>query len=816
MLTRKSYSFLASLGLAAQVADAQYAVLSAAPSLSGGASSAHNYAAAGGFNLPVTSASTLETSVIPSSKEAVSSILSYQASPPLSESLLVSSARTSEVVSSGYPTKEAAGYPTGSSIPSSLETSIIHSSSYEPPTSAYPASKNLTDSPTSSGGILSSLSSYVLGGSPPTKIASAEGNNSSTLKVSAEPTASYGTSSINDNSTVHTSASAAISSSLNASAHTGSVNISEMTTSTVYSTNIYTITSCAPEIKDCPGKLGAVTTELVSIGTTICPVTALQSKSPASTASLSPQASSSLPAASSIIPSASKSVNSSISSIASSLSSAVGSALPSLSSMAIASVTPSAAPQQMPTTYSVSSEITTTTLSTVFSTAIYTVTSCAPEVTDCPARKGKITTEFVSLYTTICPVTHKVLDGVTYTPSPPSPLTPVNAVQTPPTPTPLTSTGISTSVVSPNVTQASSIASSLASSSYRPLNVTTSSTDSSSSHPATLANYTTAAPTNSSAPPATPATPVELTTSTIYSTNTYIITSCAPEVKNCPGRGQVTTELIAISTTVCPVSGKTTATPEVNAASTASPVKSESTPVSTSAILTNTSLASSELTTYTVFSTNSYTVTSCAPEVTDCPARLGAVTTEVIAVSTTVCPVTEAAKGGTSPVLAAPAYSTADVTLSHTVGSSTMLIVTTIAYQDTPAPSSIKATAAESSQEPSQPGTTVALGSHYTTVIEYGTLTSNAAATTAAAPTLEAPKYPTGPASAAPVSAVSTYQYSTGGGTSGTGAIANQSASPSVGVSSSPRLAPPLPFVCLRLLYSAVLRAAARGLRPRY
>lgn len=36
-------------------------------------------------------------------------------------------------------------------------------------------------------------------------------------------------------------------------------------------------------------------------------------------------------------------------------------------------------------------------------------------------------------------------------------------------------------------------------------------------------------------------------------------------------------------------------------------------------------------------------VTSCGPEVTNCPVKLGTVTTEIVALSTTVCPVTQSA-----------------------------------------------------------------------------------------------------------------------------------------------------------------------------
>jgi hypothetical protein len=47
------------------------------------------------------------------------------------------------------------------------------------------------------------------------------------------------------------------------------------------------------------------------------------------------------------------------------------------------------------------------------------------------------------------------------------------------------------------------------------------------------------------------------------------------------------------------------------------------------------------LTTSTVYATSTYTVTDCAETVTDCPADATHVVTETIAVSTTVCPVTE-------------------------------------------------------------------------------------------------------------------------------------------------------------------------------
>lgn len=50
--------------------------------------------------------------------------------------------------------------------------------------------------------------------------------------------------------------------------------------------------------------------------------------------------------------------------------------------------------------------------------------------------------------------------------------------------------------------------------------------------------------------------PQEMTTSTIYATSVHTVTSCAPEVTNCPGEAY-TTVTIAVSTTICPVTPTT-------------------------------------------------------------------------------------------------------------------------------------------------------------------------------------------------------------------------------------------------------------------
>ncbi|KAH7157435.1 glycoside hydrolase superfamily [Dactylonectria estremocensis] len=106
------------------------------------------------------------------------------------------------------------------------------------------------------------------------------------------------------------------------------------------------------------------------------------------------------------------------------------------------------------------------------------------------------------------------------------------------------------------------------------------------------------------------------TTSTVYTTHVYTVTKCPPEVTNCPAGPYVTTEIVPLYTTVCPVTAGEHATkttkaskPDVTYAAVSEEVK-------------------------TVYTTNVYTVTKCPIYVVDCP--VGSVTTEVSTYTTTV------------------------------------------------------------------------------------------------------------------------------------------------------------------------------------
>ncbi|EXL50863.1 hypothetical protein FOCG_09038 [Fusarium oxysporum f. sp. radicis-lycopersici 26381] len=161
-------------------------------------------------------------------------------------------------------------------------------------------------------------------------------------------------------------------------------------------------------------------------------------------------------------------------------------------------------------------------------------------------------------------------------------------------------------------------------------------------------------------------------TSTVYTTEVKTITSCGPEVTNCPvtaGTPAVVTETVAISTTICPVTetltgdkpGQTKPTeggdkpgytqpagekPTGDKPTGDKPAKTTegSSPNATTDVPEeHTTIVTSYDSTSTIYSTEVKTITSCGPEVTNCPVTAGtpAVVTETVAVSTTICPVTE-------------------------------------------------------------------------------------------------------------------------------------------------------------------------------
>jgi len=79
--------------------------------------------------------------------------------------------------------------------------------------------------------------------------------------------------------------------------------------------------------------------------------------------------------------------------------------------------------------------------------------------------------------------------------------------------------------------------------------------------------------TSSAAPYVNPTSVAPYTTSTVYSTSYYTVTSCPPTVTACPAKStQVYSSVIPIGTTVCPVSSSKYATPPPYPTSSAAPV----------------------------------------------------------------------------------------------------------------------------------------------------------------------------------------------------------------------------------------------------
>lgn len=140
-------------------------------------------------------------------------------------------------------------------------------------------------------------------------------------------------------------------------------------------------------------------------------------------------------------------------------------------------------------------------------------------------------------------------------------------------------------------------------------------------------------------------TPAQLTTSTVYTTRVHTISQCDPEVTNCPFRPTVTTETVALYTTVCPVEEAESSSSAAAAATTAPPSNGSGPETLTTAI------------------TIVHTITSCAPDVTNCPARH----------STQVIPIPPAQPTGAAPPSngagSGPETLTTAITIVHTITS---------------------------------------------------------------------------------------------------------------------------------------------------
>ncbi|QQK43107.1 Extracellular serine-threonine rich protein [Penicillium digitatum] len=137
----------------------------------------------------------------------------------------------------------------------------------------------------------------------------------------------------------------------------------KMTTSTVWTTEEYTITKCPPTVTNCPGHSTVLVTSTYPLSTTVCPSTPVE---PETSKTSSWVAHSDPP-----------------------------SVTASLHSFHLPSTTPDAPP-----TIHSSQQMTT---STIWTTEEFTITNCPPTVTNCPAHSTVFVTSTYPLSTTVCP-----------------------------------------------------------------------------------------------------------------------------------------------------------------------------------------------------------------------------------------------------------------------------------------------------------------------------------------------------------------------------------------------------------------------------
>jgi len=107
----------------------------------------------------------------------------------------------------------------------------------------------------------------------------------------------------------------------------------------------------------------------------------------------------------------------------------------------------------------------------------------------------------------------------------------------------------------------------------------------------------------------------------VYTTKVITTTSCAPTVTNCPNGPHEVTVTVPLYTTICPVTETETPSPATSSPSGPATVR---------------------YTTSTVITTSIYTISKCAPTVTDCPyTTKPVITTDIITLYTTICPISE-------------------------------------------------------------------------------------------------------------------------------------------------------------------------------
>ncbi|KAI1124214.1 hypothetical protein F5Y10DRAFT_34521 [Nemania abortiva] len=129
----------------------------------------------------------------------------------------------------------------------------------------------------------------------------------------------------------------------------------------------------------------------------------------------------------------------------------------------------------------------------------------------------------------------------------------------------------------------------------------------------------------------------------VYTPSTSSVPAETTPVESTPAESTPAESTPVASSSTAAVSTPAESTPAESTPAESTPAEStpaESTPAESTPVV-STPVVTSYITTSTVFTTSIQTITSCGPEITNCPAGSTAVTTVTIPVSTTICPVTE-------------------------------------------------------------------------------------------------------------------------------------------------------------------------------
>ncbi|KAG9859448.1 hypothetical protein KCU98_g66, partial [Aureobasidium melanogenum] len=367
-----------------------------------------------------------------------------------------------------------------------------------------------------------------------------------------------------------------------------SVHVQVPHTVTLFSTQIATITSCAPEVTNCPARTSLIPTGVTTSNIWI-PVTSAQETSPAETV---PAASSgvysgvvssavevpsgSSPASSAQETSPAQTTSAAVSSgVVSGVSSGVVSSaveMPSASSPAS-----SAAYETSPAEATPAPSVGPKTI-TLFSTKVDTITSCAADVTNCPARSTVLSTSLIATGVTTAPASYETgavpASSAPAVPEVQSTVIVTDVVKTTVTTCPvgqaITTSGSTIILTSPSVITSQITIKSTISTTVPAQTQTVVSPESSSAD---------AVMPSSAAMTSAPAAPKTLT---IYSSVVATITSCAPDVTNCPASSTIqTTSFYAVGTTVSEMPEVPAVTSEAAPATTAPAVSSSTQPMTT-------------------------------------------------------------------------------------------------------------------------------------------------------------------------------------------------------------------------------------------